>query len=148
MLGSITVLICLSGIFTLLFNLRALPINVYGKKSFLNLSRIESLTISRPDITKAYQKYDRIVPSDAIVALGTINDDYEYPLWGASFSRKLVPINPFEQGLKEIPKEANYLFFAKAVIPVKKGDIHLGSELNLKNGVIIPGEDYYLRKLK
>jgi 4-amino-4-deoxy-L-arabinose transferase-like glycosyltransferase len=147
-LGSITVLICLSGIFTLLFNLRALPINFYGKKSFLTLSRIESLTVSRPDITKAYEKYDQIVPSNAIVALGTINDDYEYPLWGASFSRKLIPINPFEQGLEEIPKEANYLFFAKSVIPVEKGDIHLGSDLNLKKGVIISGEDYYLRKLK
>jgi hypothetical protein len=147
-LGSITILICLSGIFTLLFNLRALPIDFYGKKSFLKLNRIESLTISRPDITKAYQNYDRIVPSDATVALGTINDDYEYPLWGATFSRKLIPINPFEQGLKEIPKEAKYLFFAKAVMPIKKGDIHLGSELNLKNGVIISGEDYYLRKLK
>lgn len=147
-LGSITVLICLSGIFTLLFNLRALPIDFYGKQSFLKLNRIESLTISRPDITKAYENFERIVPSDATVALGTINDDYEYPLWGATFSRKLIPINPFEQGIKNMPKEANYLFFAKTVIPVKKGDIHLGSELNLKKGVIIPGEDYYLRKLK
>ena len=143
-----TILICLSSISTLLFNIRALPFAFYGKKSFLNLDRIENLTISRPDITKAYQNFDKLVPEDAVVALATINDDYEYPLWGKNLSRKLIPINPFEQGLQAIPKEANYLFFAKSVIQPEKGDIRLGTDQILKEGVIIPGEDYYLRKVK
>ncbi|MHA8049895.1 hypothetical protein V7S79_02130 [Aquirufa sp. ROCK-SH2] len=147
-LGLLTILICLSSISTLLFNIRALPFAFYGKKSFLNLDRIENLTISRPDITKAYQNFDKLVPEDAVVALATINDDYEYPLWGKNLSRKLIPINPFEQGLQAIPKEANYLFFAKSVIQPEKGDIRLGTDQILKEGVIVPGEDYYLRKLK
>lgn len=147
-LGLLTLLICLSSISTLLFNLRALPIAFYGKKSFFQLDRIENLTISRPDITKAYQNFDKIVPADAIVALATINDDYEYPLWGKNLSRKLIPINPFEQGLQEIPKEATYLFFAKSVLMPRNGDIHLDGDSHKKQGVIIAGEDYYLRKLK
>jgi len=147
-LGILTILICLSSVSTLLFNLRALPIAFYGKKSFYQLNRIENLTISRPDITKAYQNFDLIVPPNAIVALATINDDYEYPLWGKNLSRKLIPINPFEQGLQKIPQEANYLFFAKSVIQPIIGDIRLGSNIQPKEGVIIAGEDYYLRKLK
>ncbi|MHA8066238.1 glycosyltransferase family 39 protein [Aquirufa sp. ROCK2-A2] len=148
LLGTVTVFICVSSLSTLLFNIRALPFDAYGKQSFFQLNRMESLTISRPDITKAYYNFDQMVPSHATVALGTINDDYEYPLWGAEFTRKLIPINRFEQGIEQIPTEADYLFFAKSVIPVKKGDIRLGSELALKKGIIVPGEDYYLRKLK
>jgi hypothetical protein len=69
-------------------------------------------------------------------------------LWGPNFSRKLIPINPFEQGLQKIPKEADYLFFAKSVIKVQSGDIRLGTNFNMSEGVIVRGEDYYLRKLK
>ena len=143
-----TILISISGITTISLHIRALPFGAYNKPSIFNVSRIEALTISRPDITPAYLKFDSIVPLNAIVALATINDDYEYPLWGNHFTRKLIPINPFEQGLQKIPEEANYLFFAEKVIKPIKGDIRLGTNLSLKEGVIVPGEDYYLRKLK
>ena len=82
------------------------------------------------------------------MALATINDDYEYPLWGNKFTRKLVPINPFEQGLQAIPAEANYLFFSKNVIKPLPGDIRLGTDTTIKEHIIVRGEDYYLRKLK
>lgn len=143
-----TILISISGITTIFFHIRALPFGAYNKPSIFTVSRIEALTISRPDITPAYLKFDSIVPLNAVVALATINDDYEYPLWGYHFTRKLIPINPFEQGLQKIPEEANYLFFAEKVIKPIKGDIRLGTNLSLKEGVIVPGEDYYLRKLK
>jgi hypothetical protein len=87
------------------------------------------------------------VPQDATVALGTINDDYEYPLWGNKLTRKLFVLNPFEQGLRPIPKEAQYLFFAKSVIKPQLGDIRLGTDTTMKD-MITRGEDYYLRKLK
>jgi hypothetical protein len=106
------------------------------------------LTISRPDISEAYRRFDKIVPENATVALATINDDYEYPLWGKTFSRKLIPINPFEQGLQPIPKEASYLFFSKKIIKPKSTDIRLGTDTTITKHIIVPGEDYYLRKLK
>ena len=109
---------------------------------------MEILTVSRPDITKAYQRFDELVPENAIVALGTINDDYEYPLWGKKFKRKLIPINPFEKGLQPIPKEAEYLFFSKSVIHPEPTDIRLGTDTTYKEHIIVRGEDYYLRKLK
>lgn len=143
-----SVLISITGIATISLHLRALPFGAYNKPSIFKISRVEALTISRPDITPAYLKFDSIVPLNATVALATINDDYEYPLWGNRFTRKLIPINPFEQGLQQIPDEANYLFFAKKLIKPIKGDIRLGTNLTLKEGIIVPGEDYYLRKLK
>ena len=108
---------------------------------------MEALTVSRPDITLAYENFEKIVPTNAVVALGTINDDYEYPLWGKDFKRKLIPINPFGKGLQKIPKEAQYLFFASSVIKPMKTDIRLGTQLDMKSGIMVPAEDYYLRKL-
>jgi len=140
-------IISISALSTLVLNLRALPFDAYGKKSILRLNRIEALTVSRPDITTAYENFEKLVPVNAIVALGTINDDYEYPLWGKDFKRKLIPINPFGEGLKNIPKEAQYLFFAASVIKPFKTDIRLGTHLGMTKGIMVPGEDYYLRKL-
>jgi hypothetical protein len=145
--GFSIVIISISALSTIGLNLRALPFDAYGKKSIFKLNRIEALTVSRPDITLAYENFEKIVPSNAIVALGTINDDYEYPLWGKDFKRKLIPINPFGMGLQKIPKEAQYLFFASSVIKPIKTDIRLGTQLNMKTGIMVPGEDYYLRKL-
>ena len=141
------IIISISALSTIGLNLRALPFDAYGRKSILKLNRMEALTVSRPDITLAYQNFDKIVPSNSIVALGTINDDYEYPLWGKDFKRKLIPINPFGMGLQKIPKEAQYLFFAASVIKPMKTDIRLGSQLDMKSGIMVPAEDYYVRKL-
>lgn len=143
-----SILISFTGLSTIIFHKRALPFGAYSKPSIFKISRMEALTISRPDIYQAYAKYDSIVPHNATVALATINDDYEYPLWGPHFSRRLRPINPFEQGLQKIPLEADYLFFAKSVIKPIAGDIRLGTNTSIKEGVIVPGEDYYIRKLK
>jgi len=62
-------------------------------------------------------------------------------------TRTLIVINPFEKGVQPIPKEAQYLFFAKKVIKPLPGDIRLGTDTTMKN-MITRGEDYYLRKLK
>ena len=106
------------------------------------------MTLGRPDIYVPYKRFDELVPETATVALGTINDDYEYPLYGPHLSRRLLAINPFEQGLRPIPKQADYLFFAKSVIRPQPGDIRLGTDTTMREGVVVPGEDYYLRKLK
>lgn len=143
-----SLLISLTGLSTILLHLRALPFGTNVKQSIFNMTRIKSLTISRPDISDAYANFENLVPENATVALGTVNDDYEYPLWGPNFSRRLIPINPFEQGLQEVPQEADYLFFAKSVIKPQSGDIRLGTNFNMSEGVIVRGEDYYLRKLK
>ncbi|MBB6005299.1 glycosyltransferase family 39 protein [Arcicella rosea] len=135
-----------SALVAVFLNYRSLPIRAYGRVSAFEMTRIELQTEARPDITKAYENFNKIVPQNATVALGTINDDYEYPLWGDKLTRKLIVLNPFEQGLRPIPKEADYLFFAKSVIKPQPGDIRLGTDTLMKN-VIVRGEDYYLRKL-
>ncbi|MEY4384499.1 MAG: hypothetical protein RI995_2041 [Bacteroidota bacterium] len=143
---TILVLVGLSAFFTISLHQRTL---LFGKNNIFHQSRMESLTISRPDITKAYRNFDLIVPQQAIVALATINDDYEYPLWGNKFSRKLIPINPFGKGLQPIPNECQYLFFTSKLIQPVKGDIDLMPNNQFNKALItVPGEHYYLRKLR
>lgn len=136
-----------SAILAVYLNERALPIAAFGRPSAFDTERMAFLTWARPDITTPYQKFNELVPQNATVALGTINDDYEYPLWGDKLTRKMFVLNPFGEGLRPIPKEAQYLFFAKSVIKPQAGDIRLGTDTTMK-GVISRGEDYYLRKLK
>jgi len=149
----IVLLGCTSALMSVFLNIRCLPFDVYGHESALTMKRIPFQTFARPDITKPYETYDSIVPQDATVALATINDDFEYPLYGAKLTRKLISINPFEKGLQPIPKEADYLFYARSVIndttkiKALPTDIRLGTDTTMKH-LIVKGEDYYLRKLK
>ncbi|MCE6990278.1 hypothetical protein LZG72_14330, partial [Dyadobacter sp. CY323] len=146
-------LACISAVMSVYLNIRCLPFAAYGYPSALKAERIAYQTFARPDITKAYQTFDSLVPKDATVALATINDDFEYPLYGEDLSRKLISIHPFEKGLKPIPQEADYLFYVKSVIndtskiKALKSDIRLGSDTTMTN-LDVKGQDYYLRKLK
>lgn len=142
----VVIIACLSAILTVFLNERSLPFAFLGRKSAFDTPRIAHQTWARPDITKAYQQFDSLVPQNATVALADINDDFEYPLFGAALSRTIIPINPYEKGLQPIPKEADYLFFAKSVIKPISGDIRLGTDTAMTN-LITKGEDYYLRKL-
>lgn len=145
--GLVVVLGCLSAIGTVVYNPRYRPFPINGQKSAFQTTRIEQQTLFRPDITAAYEKFNQLVPQNATVALADINDDFEYPLFGPKLTRKLIPINPFERGLQPIPKEADYLFFAASVIKPQPGDIRLGTDTTRREGVVVPAEDYYLRKL-
>lgn len=151
--GMIVTLASISALMSVFLNVRCLPFPAYGYDSAIKADRLKFQTFARPDIYPAYAKYDSLVPADATVALATINDDFEYPLYGAKLSRKLISINPFEEGLRPIPKEADYLFYARSVIndtsriKALSTDIRLGSDTTMK-GLIVKGEDYYLRKLK
>ncbi|MCU0468080.1 MAG: glycosyltransferase family 39 protein [Arcicella sp.] len=136
-----------SGLLAVFLNARSLPLAALGKPSAFDTERVAFQTWARPDIIPAYQKFNQLVPQNATVALATINDDYEYPLWGNKLTRKLIVINPFEKGVQPIPQNAEYLFFAKSVIKPQKGDVRLGTDTTLKN-LIVKGEDYYLRKLR
>jgi hypothetical protein len=49
--------------------------------------------------------------------------------------------------VQPIPKEADYLFFAKSVIEPLPTDLRMDADTSLTN-LIVKGEDYYLRKLK
>ncbi len=146
-IGLVTVTACLSALMAVFLNIRCLPFDAYGYTSAFKADRMKFMTFARPDIYPAYARFDSIVPADAVVALGTINDDFEYPLYGKDLSRTLISINPFERGVQPIPPEADYLFFAKSVIKPLPGDIRLGSDTTMNN-LIVKGEDYYLRKLK
>ncbi|QMW05966.1 glycosyltransferase family 39 protein [Spirosoma foliorum] len=151
--GLVTVVGCLSALLAIFLNTRALPFawtapDGTSFSSAFQSDRIRQMTLGRPDTYVPYKRFDELVPDSATVALATINDDYEYPLYGPHLSRRLIAINPFEKGLKPIPKEADYLFFDKSVIKPQPGDLRLGTDTTMRANVIVPAEDYYLRKLK
>ncbi len=145
--GMIVLLACVSAIMSVFLNIRALPFPAYGYESAFTAERIKYQTFARPDTYPAYKRFDSIVPPQATVALGTINDDFEYPLYGKDLTRTLISINPFEKGVQPIPREADYLFFDRSVIPPLPGDLRLGTDTTMQ-GLMVKGEDYYLRKLK
>ena len=145
--GLITVLGCVSALLCVFLNIRALPVGWNGRPSVFGSDRYQQMAVGRPDIYVPYKRFNELVPDTATVALGTINDDYEYPLFGPKLSRKLLPINPFERGVQPIPPNAQYLFFDKSVIRPKPGDLRLGTDTTMKD-IIVKAEDYYLRKLK
>ncbi len=145
---------CLSALGCVFLNIRALPFawttpDGTAFPSAFAADRLRAMTVGRPDTYLAYKRFDAMVPDTATVALGTINDDYEYPLYGPRLSRRLLTINPFEQGVQPIPKAASYLFFAKSVITPRPGDVRLGTDTAAAHNlfVVVPAEDYYLRKL-
>ena len=139
-------LISISAISTVLF-VRIHPI--FSEKNIFNMSRMEQLTVARPHIYEAYEKFDEIVSPNAIVALGTQqeHEDFEYPLWGKNFTRKLIPIHPFRSAVKPIPAEAQYLFYSKGVIPFQEGDILLNSADNHKDTPVEESQ-FFLRPLR
>ncbi|MEO6284001.1 MAG: glycosyltransferase family 39 protein [Dyadobacter sp.] len=149
-------LACISGIMAVYLNIRCLPFASYGVESAFKMDRIPYQTFARPDVTKAYMRFDSIVPENATVALATVNSDFEYPLYGKDLTRRLISINPFEEGLRPIPKDADYLFYARKIvndtskIRALPTDIRLGSDTTLYRRMFLSekGEDYYLRKLK
>ena len=108
---------------------------------------MEMMTLTRPNIYEAYKKFDEIVPKNATVALGTTREDFEYPLWGENFSRKLFPIHPFGAAVKPIPAEAEFLFYSKGVLPFQTGDIQLNREDKNADTPVLENI-FYLRKLK
>ena len=132
----IVVLGCLSALLCVFLNIRALPIGWNGRPSVFALNRMQQMAVGRPDIYRPYERFDELVPDTATVA----------PLYGRRLARRLLPINPFEQGVRPIPKTAQYLFFDKSVIKPRPGDIRLGTDTTMKD-VIVKAEDYYLRKL-
>jgi hypothetical protein len=148
--GTVVALGCASAVLAVFLNERSLPISYRGRPSAFREERIQQMTWARPDITEAYRTFDRLVPENATVALATINDDFEYPLFGKKLSRRLIPINPFERGVQPIPPGTDYVFFAASVIPPRPGDIRLGTDTTAatRARMLTPGEDYWLRKLK
>ncbi len=123
---------------------------ILHERNIFNLTRMEQLTITRPEILKAYQKFDELVPPNAIVALGTQqeHEDFEYPLWGKDFKRKLIPLHPFRKTVKAIPREAEYLFYSKGVFSVQLGDILLQPAAHSTTDTPVEESEFYLRILK
>ncbi len=144
-LGIIAILVVISS--TMAISFRSLY-PLFGSESFLRTNRIEQLTITRPELYDAYVNFEKLVPDNAIVALGTQqeHEDFEYPLWGNEFKRTLIPLHPFRSAVKPIPSNAEYLFYSEGVFEYKTGDIQLNKG-DLMADTPVPESKFFLRKL-
>ncbi len=149
--AGIYLLIC-SAIIALTALLTLTHRNLYplsGKESIFRTSRVEQLTITRPEFTDSYQKFEELVPADARVAVACQqeHEDYIYPLWGKEFQRHITPLHPFRsKTVKPIPSGTDFLFYSEGVIPYREGDILLGKGDQTPD-TPVPESKFYLRKL-
>jgi 4-amino-4-deoxy-L-arabinose transferase-like glycosyltransferase len=142
----ISLIVGVSGVLTIVWQPYA---PLMGRPNIFEMDRTTQLTLGRPEIRRAYQRFEELVPPNATVAIATQPEDFEYPLFGENFSRKLWPIHPFSGPIQPIPADANFLFFTKGVIPVQPGDILLDANPpKQRTSSDMPGEIYYLRRLK
>jgi hypothetical protein len=146
----VVLIACVSALVTLGTRMNAPLFGQNGKPSIFKMSRTEQMTLARPDVCEAYIKFEEIVPKDATVALATMNEDFEYPLFGRNFSRKLIPLHPFHsEELKPIPEQAQYLFFNDKLVKPLKTDIRLNAPIAYDPAKTrLDGSVFYLRKLK
>lgn len=96
-------------------------------ESVLQSSRLEQFSGERAEFLPILEAYEARVPKTAVVALAA-GRIYEYPLFGAGLTRRILPINSFQNGLKPIPQSAQYLLFSSDIIPPQDSDIFLGHD--------------------
>ncbi len=127
---------CLSSISVVMLKTMPVSSNYPDKvtKNILLLDRIGQLTYNNFSYYQPTIEFEKQVPANTKVATFLYPNTFEYPLYGETFSRELFSINSFYQGILPIPKDAQYLLYAKGYPCPLTDDIHLG-------------KDWFLRKL-
>ena len=135
----VAILGCICALSAVVFRTRGalitLEISDLRTKSIFSMDRLTQLTINNPGMTTPLIEFERIVPTNASVAVFLKPDSYEYPLFGKGLTRKIIPINSFKEGIKPIPLEAGYLLYSIKGYPCPSPED------------ILLGRDLYLRKL-
>lgn len=127
---------CASALTAVVFRSGSTLISVhYGSKtttSVFQLDRIGQLTINRATYYEPIRKFDSLVPKSATVAVFLYGDSFEYPLFGERLTRKIIPINYFDEGLQPIPANAEYLLYAEGFPCANPNDTFLGADWYLR----------------
>ena len=111
-----------------------LYINEQGKitSDLFSQNRLFQLTNGR----RRYEtlvKYEKLVPIKATVATYLQIGSFEYPLFGKSLTRTILPINSFDKGLQPIPVNAQYLLYDVSYPCASTNDINLGNNWFLRH---------------
>jgi hypothetical protein len=77
--------------FALLQNERK-PIGLTGTKSVWSLSRADAQGLAWPGFAPTFAGIDAVVPQDARVGILLGDEDWDYPLYGAHLTRRLIPL--------------------------------------------------------
>jgi len=101
-------------------------------QSVLSLDRLVQLTANRPSYYGPLQKYEALVPENAVVAVYLGDAQYEYPLFGERLTRTIIPVRSVWKDSQSACTDVEYLLFSDSFLRPIDTDIHLG-------------EDWYLR---
>ena len=110
---SVVLLGCLSALLAVGFRERRalLPFGPDGRAVF-GVPRIEQMCSDYPEVyLKPLTAFAAAVPENAVVAVLLGPNEYEYPLFGPRWTRTLLPVNSFLNGLRRIPDEAQFLLY-------------------------------------
>lgn len=102
------------------------------RPSVFALDRIGQMTTNVPSYEEPLRRYERLVPSDATVAVALIAESPEYLFFGPRLGRTLRPINSFEHGLQPVPSDAAFLLLSRQVLAPRPDDEDLGAGLYLR----------------
>ncbi len=126
---------CLSALLSVVFRERR-ALTSFGPdgRSVFGVPRIEQMSSDYPEVyLKPLTAFNKAVPEDAVVAVLLGPNEYEYPLFGPRWTRTLLPVNSFLQGVRRIPDEAQYLLYNERWYPASRpSDQDLGSGWRLR----------------
>lgn len=104
-------------------------------ESVFRRDRISQLMAHNRRYAPAMRRYEELVPKCATVAVWLAARSYEYPLFGATLTRRIIPLNVYGKGTQPIPTDADYLLYGEGYPRGLADDVHLGA-------------DWYLRELR
>ena len=102
------------------------------RRSIFEMERVAQLTTNNRAYYEAIKMYDLLVPDNATVAVFLYGDTYEYPLFGKNLTRTIIPVNPYVEGFKGIPDNADYLLYARGFPYASSNDLYLGANWYLR----------------
>ncbi len=131
---------CLSAGTAVLFRYHSPVVAVRGLSdpncSVFRMERLLQLTRNRPPYQQPILRFNELVPAEATVLIWLPGDSFQYPLFGARLTRKIIPINSMDQFLSAYyASGAKFFLFSNKMNKPIPTDQHLG-------------EDWYLRRLQ
>jgi len=103
-----------------------------NQRLFQKGARLELALRNRPEFLPIFQKLERTVPEQAVLAIRIPEDLPEYLLFGPRLNRIVISAFDFSLGPLKTPPNAGWLFFHSSLGEVEAGDEALGQGFFLR----------------
>jgi hypothetical protein len=97
------------------------PIGAYGSTPVWELGRAQAQGLVSLGAAQLFRRFDAIVPSRARTGVVFGDDDWDYPLYGAHLSRKLVVLDPATAFQQARAGALDWIVFGSVCVPSARG---------------------------